>query len=128
MYQNLNIVYVLFGRHLSHEKERETERKTERRENVYFWFVIFFFSNAFFSISFLSIPLMDIYQGLIFFFKCLFFSLIFKYSFDGYLSRAVINLTVELSKAKLKSYEHGLNFTHKMHNHDSFFLKRGYEH
>ena len=84
--------------------KKERERETERGENVYFWFVIFFF-------------------------KCLFFfNLIFKYSFDRYLSRAVINLTVELSKSKLKSYEHGLNFTHKMQNHDSFFLKRGYEH
>ena len=63
--------------------------------------------------------------GLSFFFSnAFFFNLIFKYSFDRYLSRAVINLTVKLSKSKLKSYEHGLNFTHKMQNHDS----RGYEH
>ena len=98
MYQNLNIVYVYCLVDTYSMKKRETGRG----ENVFFWFVIFF-SNAFF------------------------FNLIFKYSFDQYLSRAVINLTVELSKSKLNSYEHGLNFTHKMQNYDSFFLKRGYE-
>ena len=83
---------ILFGRHLFHERERERQREGK----------MYIFGLSFF------------------FFKCLFFNLIFKYSFDRYLSTAVINLTVE-------SYEHGLNFTHKMQNHDSFFLKRGYE-
>ena len=101
MYQNLNIVYVYCLVDTYSMKKRERDRERGK--------CIFLVCHFFFQMPF-------------------FFNLIFKYSFDRYLSRAVINLTVELSKSKLKSYEHGLNFTHKMQNHDSFFLKRGYEH